>query len=79
MSELTDEEIKKGKKTPCLLRWQKKVVDALHKGTEAFIVSIMEDANLLAIHTQQVTLQPRDIQLARRITGNPYWDVRNYI
>ena len=33
------------------------------------MVGIMEDANLLAIHTWQVTVQPRDIQLARRIRG----------
>ena len=66
--ELTEEELKTGKKTPCPLRWQKKVVDALHEGVEAFMVGIMEDANLLAIHTQRVTLQPWDIQLARRIT-----------
>ena len=77
--ELTDEEIKKGKKTPCPLHWQKKAVDALHKGAEAFMVGIMEDANLLAIHIQQVTLQPWDIQLARRIRGDPYWDVHDYI
>ena len=76
---LTDEELKKGKKTPYLLHWQKKVIDALHKGAEAFIVGIMEDANLLAIHTWLVILQPRDIQLARRIRGDPNWDVHDYI
>ena len=35
------------------------------------MVSVMEDANLLAIHARQVTLQPQDIQLARRIWGEP--------
>ena len=73
---LTKEELKKGKLTPCLLCWQKKTVDALHEGAEAFMVGIMEDANLLAIHTWWVTLQPRDIRLARRIRGDPNWDVR---
>ena len=53
----------------------KKAVDDLHKGVEAFMIGIMEDANLLAIHARQVTLQPRDIQLARRIRGDPNWDV----
>ena len=33
----------------------------------------MEDANLLAIHAWQVTLQPQDIQLAHRIWGKPTW------
>ena len=64
-----DEELKKGKKTPCPLHWQKKAIDALHEGAEAFIVGMLEDANLLAIHARQVTLQPWDIQLARRIRG----------
>ena len=77
--QLTEEELKKGKKTPCPLRWQKKAVDAFHEGAEAFMVGMMEDANLLAIHAWQMTLQPRDIQLARRIRGDPYWDVHDYI
>ena len=76
--ELTEEELKKGKETPCPLHWQKKVVDALHEGAEAFMIGIMEDANLLAIHAQQVTLQHQDIQLARRIRGDPNW-VQDYI
>ena len=48
--QLIDDKLKKGKKTPCPLCWQKKVIDALHKGAEAFMVGMMEDANLLAIH-----------------------------
>ena len=77
--DLTKEELKKGKSNPCPLHWQKKAVDALHKGAEAFMVVIMEDANLLAIHTRWVTVQPRDIQLARRIRADPNWDVRDYM
>ena len=77
--ELTEEELKKGKKTPCPLCWQRKAINALHKGAEAFMVGIMEDANLLVIHTWLVTLQSWNIQLARRIRGDPYWDVRDYI
>ena len=77
--DLTEDKLKTKKKTLCPLSWQKKVVDALHERAEAFMVGIMEDANLLAIHTQRVTLQPWDIQLARRIRGDPNWDVRDYI
>ena len=77
--QLMDNEPKKGKKTPCPLHWQKKSIDARHKGAEAFMVGMIEDANLLAIHAWQVTLQPRDIQLARRIRGHPNWDVCDYI
>ena len=76
--DLTKEELKKGKSNPCPLHWQKKVVDALHEGAESFMVGIMENANLLAIHAWWVTVQPRDIQLARRIRGDPTWDVRGY-
>ena len=67
--QLTDDKLKKGKKTPFLFIGRKKVIDALHEGAEAFMVGIMEDTNVLAIHAQWVTLQPRDIQLVRRITG----------
>ena len=76
--DLSKAELKKGKSNPCPLHWQKKAVDAFHEGAEAFMVRIMEDANLLAIHARRVTVQPRDIQLARRIRGDPNWDVRNY-
>ena len=42
------------------------------------MVTLMEDANLLAIHAQSVTLQPQDIQLACRIHGNKDWDITDY-
>ena len=76
--DLSKAELKKGKSNPCPLHWQKKAVDALHEGAEAFMVGIMEDAHLLAIHARRVTVQPQDIQLTRRIRGDPNWDVHNY-
>ena len=76
---LTDAELKKGKHNACPLWWQKKALDALHEGAEAYMVGVLADANLLAIHAQRVTVQPRDIQLARRIQGEPDWDVHDYI
>ena len=60
--ELMDVELKKGKKMVCPLCWQWKALDALHEGTEAYLVEVMEDTNLLAIHAWQVTVQPQDIQ-----------------
>uniref|UniRef100_A0ACB8EFF9 Uncharacterized protein n=1 Tax=Sphaerodactylus townsendi TaxID=933632 RepID=A0ACB8EFF9_9SAUR len=36
---------------------------------EAFLVHLMEDAYLCAIHAKRVTLFPKDMQLARRIRG----------
>ena len=53
-------------------------VDALHEASEDYLVTLLEDANLLAIHARCVTLQSRDIQLARRIWGDKDWDVLKY-
>ncbi|CAG8629464.1 589_t:CDS:2 [Ambispora gerdemannii] len=36
---------------------------------EAYLVSLFEDTNLAAIHAKRVTIQPKDIQLARRLRG----------
>ena len=51
------------------LRFQAKAVDALQEATEAYLVGLMEDTNLAAIHAKRVTIMPKDIQLARRIRG----------
>ena len=53
-------------------------VNALHKASEDYLVTLLEDANLLAIHAKHVTLQPRDIQLACRIWGHRDWDILAY-
>ena len=77
--DITDQELARGKQNVCPLRWQKKALDALHEGMEAYMIGVLEDANLLAIHVRRVTVQPRDIQLARRIWEEPNWDVHDYI
>ena len=41
----------------------------LQEATEAYLVGLFEDTNLAAIHAKRVTIQPKDIQLARRIRG----------
>ena len=51
------------------LRVQMAAIVALQEATEAYIISIFEDANLCAIHAKRVTITPRDMQLARRIRG----------
>ena len=76
--ELTEEEITGGQKNVCPMRWTKGGIKALHEGTEAYMMGLMEDANLLAIHACHYTIQPWDIQLARRIRGEANWDVRDY-
>ena len=59
-------------------RWTVGAVNALHEALEDYLVTLLEDANLLAIHARHVTLQPRDIQLARRIWGDKDWDILMY-
>ena len=41
----------------------------LQEAAEAYLVGLMEDANLCAIHTKRVTVMPKDIQLAQCIHG----------
>ena len=45
-------------------------VKALQEAGEVFLVSLLEQANLCAIHVKCVTIMPKDIQLARRIKGD---------
>ena len=51
------------------LRFQGSAMLALQEATEAYIVGLMEDTNICAIHSKRVTIMPKDIQLARRIRG----------
>ena len=76
--DLTEEEIAGGQRNFCPMRWTKGGIKALHEGTEAYMMTLMEDANLLVIHVHHYTVQPWDIQLARRIQGEANWDVRDY-
>ena len=50
-------------------RWQASAIVALQEAAEAYLVKLLEDGNLCAIHAKRVTLMPKDIQLARRIRG----------
>ncbi|OAD76725.1 hypothetical protein PHYBLDRAFT_185832 [Phycomyces blakesleeanus NRRL 1555(-)] len=49
------------------LRFQSSAIGALQEASEAYLVSLFEDTNLAAIHAKRVTIQPKDIQLARRL------------
>ena len=42
---------------------------ALQEVAEVYLVQLLEDSNLCAIHAKRITIQPKDIQLARRIHG----------
>ena len=51
------------------LRFQASAILALQEGSEAYLVGLFEDTNLIAIHGKRVTIFPKDLQLARRIRG----------
>ena len=42
---------------------------ALQEAAEVYVVQLLEDLNLCAIHAKRITIQPKDIQLARWIRG----------
>ena len=51
------------------LRFQATAVMALQEAAEAYLVHLFEDTNLCALHAKRVTIQTKDMQLARRIRG----------
>ena len=51
------------------LRFQNSAIGALQEAVEAYLVGLFEDTNLCAIHAKQITIMPKDIQLARCIRG----------
>ncbi|KAH7009136.1 histone [Microdochium trichocladiopsis] len=51
------------------LRFQSSAIGALQEAVESYLISLFEDTNLCAIHAKRVTIQSKDIQLARRIRG----------
>ena len=54
------------------LRFQASAVAALQEATEAFIVSLLSDSNVVALHANRVTAMPRDLQLVRRLRGERF-------
>lgn len=51
------------------IRWRVQAMGALHEASEAFLVSMFENANLAAIHAKRITIMPKDIRLCLRICG----------
>ena len=51
------------------LHFQGSTIICLQEAAEAYVVGLMEDTNLCAIHTKRVTIMPKDIQLACHIWG----------
>ncbi|KAI1289913.1 histone H3.3 type a [Halotydeus destructor] len=49
--------------------WQSLAIQALQEASEAYLVGLFEDSNIVAINAKRVTIFPRDMQVARRIRG----------
>jgi len=50
-------------------RMQSAAILALQEAAEAYLIGLFEDTNMCAVHAKRVTIQPKDMQLARRIRG----------
>ena len=74
--EVMNEQWKRGNVTTqkCPMRWAKGAIEAIHEAAENYLVGLLTDANILAIYARRITVQPHDIQLARRIRGNKDWE-----
>ena len=60
-------EITQDFKTDC--KYKSIAVLALQEASEAYLTGLFEDCNLCNIHAGRVTIQPKDIALARRLRG----------
>jgi histone H3/H4 len=52
------------------LRFSTDAITVLQYAVENYVIEMLEDANLAAIHAKRTTIQPKDIQLASRIAGD---------
>jgi len=46
--------------------------DALHEASETYLIGIFEDTNFCTIHATGITINPKDMHLARRIRGERF-------
>ena len=51
------------------LHFQVNAISTLQEAAEAYLVGLLEDDNLCAIHAKCITIMPKDIQLAQLIHG----------
>ena len=51
------------------IRFQSPAIHCLQEAAEAYIVSVMEDTQAVAIHAGRSTIKPEDMRLANRIRG----------
>lgn len=53
------------------VRFQQSAMAALQEAAEAYLIGVFEDAQLCAVHGHRLTLQPKDVKLARRLRNEP--------
>ncbi|KJA23162.1 hypothetical protein HYPSUDRAFT_163809 [Hypholoma sublateritium FD-334 SS-4] len=56
------------------IRFQSSALEALQEASEAYLVDLFGDCNLAAIHAKRVTIQTKDMELARRLRGDIFRD-----
>ena len=49
------------------IKWRRDALEAIHCGSESFLIKLVENGNLAAIHAGRVTIQVKDIQLVMRL------------
>ena len=49
------------------MRFSRNSLGAIQEAAESYLIGLLEDTNLCAIHAKRVTIMPRDINLCRRI------------
>ena len=47
-----------------------RAIEAIQDAAEAYLVKVLEDTNLVAIHARRCTIMPRDLALAKRLRGD---------
>ena len=52
------------------LRVSKEAVSCLQESAEMFLINLLEDTQLSAIHAKRITIKPIDMQFARRLRGD---------
>jgi histone H3 len=53
-------------------RFQTAALAVIQEATESYVIGILANANLAALHAKRVTVMPRDLHLARRLAGERF-------
>ncbi|KJA29453.1 hypothetical protein HYPSUDRAFT_1076704 [Hypholoma sublateritium FD-334 SS-4] len=59
------------------VRFQRSAVTALQEAAEAYLTELFGDAIMATVHAKRVTLQVKDMALARRLRRENAWTVGN--